>query len=132
MKNNNYNKFNYKLGFGCSALGGKIDEIKSIKLLNYVYKKKIRYFDLAPSYGDGKCHRIFGKFLKSIKRNKVFVATKIGEIENKNITKYRKFFPNIKILKKILKYFFPNLSTIKKISYSEDIVKNTMPSYLKD
>ena len=132
VKNNNYNKFNYKLGFGCSALGGKIDEIKSIKLLNYVYKKKIRYFDLAPSYGDGKCHRIFGKFLKSIKRNKVFVATKIGEIENKNITKYRKFFPNIKILKKILKYFFPNLSTIKKISYSEDIVKNTMPSYLKD
>ena len=77
MKYKNYNEFNYKLGFGCSSIGGKINEIKSIKLLNYVYRKKIRYFDLAPSYGDGKCHKIFGKFLKNKPRNQIFVATKV-------------------------------------------------------
>lgn len=135
MNNKNYNHFNYRLGFGCSAIGGRMDEVKSLRLLNYVYKKKIKYFDLAPSYGDGKCHKIFGKFLKN-KSNKIrkqlFIATKIGEVENKNIIKYRKFFPNFRILKKIIKYFFPSLSTTKRISYSEDTVKNTIPGYLKD
>jgi len=122
----------HNLGFGCSSLGGKIDEDKSVKLLNYVYQKKIRYFDLAPSYGDGKCHKIFGKFLKNKKRNKIFISTKVGEIENKNVIKYRKFVPNFLILKKIFKYFMPHLSTTKKIRYRKDIIKKILPKYLKD
>jgi len=70
-------ELNNSLGFGCSSLGSNINLKLSLKLLNFAYKNKIKYFDLAPSYGDGKCHKIFGKFLENKKRNKIFISTKI-------------------------------------------------------
>ena len=124
--------FNYKLSFGCSSIGGHINEKSSIKLLNFVYKKKIKYYDLAPSYGDGKCHKIFGKFLKNKKRSNIFISSKIGEIENTRIIKYRKFLPNLRFLKIIIKYFWPSLSTTKKIKYDKNNTFNILPNYLKD
>lgn len=127
-----FNEINLKIGFGCSNIGGNLNEKQSLQILNYSFKKNIKFFDLAPSYGDGNCHSIFNKFLRNKRRNDLFISTKIGEIENKKITQMRKFVPNFKIIKKIIKFFLPNISTTKKLKFSKKNIKKIVDSYLKE
>ena len=124
--------FRHNLGFGCSKIGGQINFDQSLELLNYIYSKNITHFDLSPSYGDGNCHKVFREFISNKDRSKIFLSTKIGEIENNKITRYRKIKSNFNFIKKLIKYFLPNLSTTKKIEYNEKIAKNIVKKYLSE
>lgn len=127
-----FKQINLKIGFGCSNIGSNLNEKQSLQILNYSFKKNIKFFDLAPSYGDGNCHSIFNKFLRNKRRNDLFISTKIGEIENKKITQIRKFVPNFKIIKKIIKFFLPNISTTKKLKFNKKNIKKIVDSYLQE
>ena len=57
-------------------------EREAIALLESAFDVGIRYFDTAPSYGDGVSERRLGRFLKRMpagQRSQVTVATKFGE-----------------------------------------------------
>jgi len=57
-------------------------ESEAIALLESAFDLGIRYFDTAPSYGDGVSERRLGQFLKHMpagERSQVTVATKFGE-----------------------------------------------------
>ena len=82
----NINKVS-KIGFGTWGLSGdaygSISKKKSELLINYGFKKKINFFDTAPSYGFGKVETILSKFLKN-KKSKIFLSTKAGLYKKKN------------------------------------------------
>jgi aryl-alcohol dehydrogenase-like predicted oxidoreductase len=57
-------------------------EREALALLESAFDVGIRYFDTAPSYGDGVSERRLGRFLKRMppgQRSQVTVATKFGE-----------------------------------------------------
>jgi aryl-alcohol dehydrogenase-like predicted oxidoreductase len=54
-------------------------EREAIALLEFAYDLGIRYFDTAPSYGDGVSEERLGRFLLGALRSDVIVATKFGE-----------------------------------------------------
>ena len=57
-------------------------ESEAIALLESAFDLGIRYFDTAPSYGDGVSEERLGRFLKRMpagQRSQVTVATKFGE-----------------------------------------------------
>jgi aryl-alcohol dehydrogenase-like predicted oxidoreductase len=57
-------------------------EREAVALLELAFDLGIRYFDTAPSYGDGVSEERLGRFLKSMpagQRSQVAVATKFGE-----------------------------------------------------
>ncbi|HWB86389.1 MAG TPA: aldo/keto reductase [Bryobacteraceae bacterium] len=81
---------NVQLGLGLIGIGkpwGHVpkpvpEERDAVRLLEFAFELGIRYFDTAPSYGDGLSERRLGFFLKSltsVQRNEVTVATKFGE-----------------------------------------------------
>lgn len=82
----NINKVS-KIGFGTWGFSGDsygfISKKKSEVLLNYGFKKKINFFDTAPSYGFGKVENILSKFIKN-KRSKIFLSTKAGLYKKKD------------------------------------------------
>ncbi|OUV60961.1 MAG: hypothetical protein CBC82_07440 [Cellvibrionales bacterium TMED122] len=76
-----------KIGFGTWGLSGdaygSISKKKSESLIDYAYKKKINFYDTAPSYGFGKVETILSKLLKN-NRSKIFLSTKAGLYKKKN------------------------------------------------
>ena len=57
-------------------------ERDAISLLEFAFELGIRYFDTAPSYGDGVSEQRLGRFLKALtpaERDQVTAATKFGE-----------------------------------------------------
>jgi aryl-alcohol dehydrogenase-like predicted oxidoreductase len=57
-------------------------ENEAIALLEFAFELGVRYFDTAPSYGDGVSEQRLGRFLKSLApadRERVTAATKFGE-----------------------------------------------------
>jgi len=75
-----------KLGFGTWGLSGDAYGYISIKdsknLLDYSFKKKINYYDTAPSYGLGRVEKILSKLLQK-QRSNLFISTKVGLYKNK-------------------------------------------------
>lgn len=71
-----------RIGYGTWGLGGvdygPINEKKALNLLNYSYKKGLRFFDTSPLYGYGKSEKLIGKFLKNKVRKKIIICTKCG------------------------------------------------------
>jgi predicted aldo/keto reductase-like oxidoreductase len=69
------------LGFGLMRLpvdtDRKIDEAKTLEMLQTAHQNGVNYFDTAWPYHGGESEVILAKFLKSIDRSKVFVATKL-------------------------------------------------------
>jgi len=69
------------LGFGLMRLpqtaDNKIDEVKSMEMLKFAYENGINYYDTAFPYHGGESEPLLGKFLQTIDRKKVFVATKL-------------------------------------------------------
>jgi len=69
------------LGFGLMRLPvdaeRKIDEAKTLEMLQTAYSSGVNYFDTAWPYHGGESEVILSKFLKSIDRSKVFIATKL-------------------------------------------------------
>lgn len=79
-----------RLGLGLIGLGKPWgiaphrvpSEMEAAALLEFAYELGVRYFDTAPSYGDGVSEERLGRFLHSLtpaERNGVVAATKFGE-----------------------------------------------------
>jgi len=65
------------LGFGCASLGSRVDASRGNEALARAYDAGVSWFDVAPSYGDGRAEFLLGEFLAG-KRSKVSVCTKVG------------------------------------------------------
>ena len=69
------------LSYGASALGnvfGASDEGMGIRTVHAAMDHGINYFDVSPFYGDTLAETVLGKALKSIARDKYYLATKTG------------------------------------------------------
>jgi aryl-alcohol dehydrogenase-like predicted oxidoreductase len=58
-------------------------ESEAMALLEFAYELGVRYFDTAPSYGDGVSETRLGRFLAGAPRDGITVATKFGEHWNR-------------------------------------------------
>ena len=59
-----------RLGFGCGRLRAGLEERNSRRLIEAALERGIRYFDTAPSYGDGASERVLGLGLREVRRVK--------------------------------------------------------------
>ena len=66
-----------RLGFGCAALGSRVDAGSGLRALSVAYDKGINWFDLAPSYGNGRAEAIFARFAAG-RRGNILICTKCG------------------------------------------------------
>jgi len=81
------NHRNVQLGLGLVGLGkpwgvaphAVPPEREALALLEFAYELGIRYFDTAPSYGDGVSEIRLGRFLAGARHEGITVATKFGE-----------------------------------------------------
>jgi aryl-alcohol dehydrogenase-like predicted oxidoreductase len=65
------------LGFGCSALLGRVGRKASLAALGAAYDAGITFYDTARSYGYGESEALLGEFLHS-RRDSVVISTKFG------------------------------------------------------
>jgi aryl-alcohol dehydrogenase-like predicted oxidoreductase len=67
------------LGLGCFPLGGLAKEEDGVAVVAGALASGARYFDTAPSYGDGESERRIGKGLAGFVREELWIATKTLE-----------------------------------------------------
>jgi|694.fasta_scaffold130667_2 aryl-alcohol dehydrogenase-like predicted oxidoreductase len=100
-----------KLGYGTWGFSGKeyghVSEAYCEKLLNYSYKKRVRFFDTSPSYGCGRAERIIGNFLSNVDRKKIIICTKCGMLPHKGFKMKQDF--SIDNINKSIKESLKNL-----------------------
>jgi aryl-alcohol dehydrogenase-like predicted oxidoreductase len=65
------------LGFGCSAVMGRVGRKASLAALGAAYDAGITLYDTARSYGYGESEGLLGEFLRG-RRDSVIVSTKFG------------------------------------------------------
>ncbi len=65
------------LGFGCSAVLGRVGRKDSLTALHAAYDAGITFYDTARSYGYGESEALLGKFLRG-RRDTVVISTKFG------------------------------------------------------
>jgi aryl-alcohol dehydrogenase-like predicted oxidoreductase len=65
------------LGFGCSAVMGRVGRRESLAALGAAYDAGITFYDTARSYGYGESEALLGEFLRG-RRDSVVVSTKFG------------------------------------------------------
>ncbi len=65
------------LGFGCSAVMGRVGRKASLAALSAAYDAGITFFDTARSYGYGESESLLGEFLHG-RRSSVLISTKFG------------------------------------------------------
>jgi aryl-alcohol dehydrogenase-like predicted oxidoreductase len=65
------------LGFGCSALLGRVGRRDSLAALGAAYDAGITFYDTARSYGYGESEALLGEFLRG-RRDSVVISTKFG------------------------------------------------------
>lgn len=69
------------LSFGASSLGGvfvEVDEAECIRTVHTTIDRGINFIDVSPFYGDTRAETVLGKALKTVPRDKYFLATKTG------------------------------------------------------
>ena len=74
-----------RLGIGTVPIGGVFEAVAAdtaAATLRRAYELGARYFDTAPLYGNGIAELRLGNFLRTIPRDDVVVATKVGRILN--------------------------------------------------
>lgn len=67
------------LGFGCSAMMGRVGRKASLAALAAAYDAGITFYDTARSYGYGESEELLGEFLRG-RRDSVVVSTKFGTL----------------------------------------------------
>jgi len=70
------------LSFGASSLGDafrKTDEGEAIRTVHVALDCGINYIDVSPYYGATKAETVLGKALKTVKRERYILATKVGQ-----------------------------------------------------
>lgn len=65
------------IGLGCASMGSRKSVAESLAALERAYDAGIRWFDVAPSYGDGAAEEVLGRFA-SVGRPDITIATKVG------------------------------------------------------
>ncbi len=65
------------LGFGCSAMLGRVGRRDSLAALGAAYDAGISFFDTARSYGYGESEALLGEFLRG-RRDSAVISTKFG------------------------------------------------------
>jgi len=70
------------LGFGCSALMGRVGRRDSLRALGAAYDAGITFYDTARSYGYGESEALLGEFLAG-RRERVVISTKFGIVPAK-------------------------------------------------
>ncbi len=72
-----------KLGLGTAALGylyQPVEEDEAVNTIMTAYNLGIRWFDTAPLYGQGRAELRLGMALKSLPREEIVIATKVGYV----------------------------------------------------
>ena len=69
--------FAQRIGLGCGRLRAGLERQESKRIIETALDLGIRYFDTAPSYGDGCSERVLGEVLNSA-RSDVLICTKVG------------------------------------------------------
>ncbi|HLP07760.1 MAG TPA: aldo/keto reductase [Opitutaceae bacterium] len=70
------------LSFGGSSLGGafrQTDDAESIRTVHTAFDLGINFVDVSPYYGATKAETVLGRALREIRRDRYFLATKIGQ-----------------------------------------------------
>lgn len=67
------------IGFGCASLGSRVSEAQGRAAFEAAYAAGIRWFDVAPSYGDGEAEALLGSFVES-KDARLVICTKVGMV----------------------------------------------------
>jgi L-galactose dehydrogenase len=70
------------LSFGGSSLGGVFHDIREdegIRTVHVALDNGINFIDTSPYYGVTKAETVLGKALKQIKRDRYYLATKVGQ-----------------------------------------------------
>jgi aryl-alcohol dehydrogenase-like predicted oxidoreductase len=65
------------LGFGCSAMMGRVGRKASLAALSAAYDAGVIFYDTARSYGYGESEALLGEFLRG-RRDQVLLSTKFG------------------------------------------------------
>jgi aryl-alcohol dehydrogenase-like predicted oxidoreductase len=63
------------LGFGCASLGSRVSSKAGRAAIERALQAGVTWFDVAPSYGDGKAEEILGRALRG---TNAAIATKVG------------------------------------------------------
>jgi L-galactose dehydrogenase len=72
------------LSFGASSLGAvfhDINEADAIKAVHVAIDHGVNFIDVSPYYGVTKAETVLGKALKTIKRDRYYLATKVGQYD---------------------------------------------------
>lgn len=70
------------LSFGASSLGGvfrQTDDSESIRTVHTALDLGINFIDVSPYYGATRAETVLGKALREIKRERYYLATKVGQ-----------------------------------------------------
>ena len=82
----------FPLALGCWAIGGPtvnagspigwgpIDEDRALEGLRYAVQHGVNFFDTADVFGHGRSERLLGRLLDEVKRESLFIASKVGWI----------------------------------------------------
>lgn len=73
------------LSFGASSLGSVFratDDNEAIRTVHTALDLGINFIDVSPYYGDTKAETVLGKALRGIKRDRYYLATKVGQYGN--------------------------------------------------
>jgi aryl-alcohol dehydrogenase-like predicted oxidoreductase len=83
------------LGFGCSAMMGRVGRKQSLRAISQAYDAGITLFDTARSYGYGESEAIVGEFLRG-RRDRVILSTKFGIVPVRQSDWKRSFMPIVR------------------------------------
>ena len=71
-----------EIGLGCWQLGGSdwgdLPDDRAFDILRSAADAGVNFFDTADVYGTGRSETLIGQFLKSYRKHRVYVATKLG------------------------------------------------------
>jgi aryl-alcohol dehydrogenase-like predicted oxidoreductase len=94
------------LGFGCSAIGGRVGRKRSLKALAAAFDLGITYYDAARSYGYGEAEGVLGEFICE-RRDKVIIATKFGIVARRSLASHA-------VVKRLARGVFSVLPTVRR------------------
>jgi aryl-alcohol dehydrogenase-like predicted oxidoreductase len=135
-----FGKINFavsQLGMGCSSLGGLYSNLtknEAIRLLEKAYDGGINFFDTAPTYNMGKSEALLGQVFKN-KRDRVFIATKVGIYYGTFSRMFLKMKPYLKPLRTWVSRFDTPLARLhakhKGVSISSKFIQTTVEGSLR-
>ncbi len=148
METRTWNKLGIKtalLGFGCMRFPitseGKIDEPRSVEMLEKAYAAGVNYYDTAYMYHNGDSEPFVGKWLDTKDRSSYFLTTKLPLVMIDTLEQAKQIFEEQR--KKLNKEYFDfyllhalNKHTFKKsvdlgiVQYCEELQKQGKIKYL--